>query len=104
MTPFVLMATTTAILVVLWERAPALGLLLVPPLVAIELYRRSSFRELRALRLALTDPLIGLGNYRHFHERLQCELATAGEDGTWLTLCHPGRLDLGLGTRVPSAN
>ena len=87
MTPFLLMATTTAILVVLWERAPALGLLLVPPLVAIELYQRSSSRELRAMRLALTDPLTGLGNYRHFHERLQHELATAEEDGTRLTLC-----------------
>ena len=81
------MATTTAILVVLWERAPALGLLLVPPLVAIELYQRSSSRELRAMRLALTDPLTGLGNYRHFHERLQRELARAEEDGTRLTLC-----------------
>ena len=86
-TPFLLMATTTAILVVLWERAPALGLLLVPPLVAIELYQRSSSRELRAMRLALTDPLTGLGNYRHFHERLRHELAIAEEDGKRLTLC-----------------
>ena len=86
-TPFLLMATTTAILVALWERAPALSLLLVPPLVAIELYQRSSSRELRALRLALTDPLTGLGNYRHFHERLKCELVSAEEDRTPLTLC-----------------
>jgi diguanylate cyclase (GGDEF)-like protein len=86
-TPFLLMATTTAILVVLWERAPALGLLLVPPLVAIELYQRSSSRERRAMRLALTDPLTGLGNYRHFHERLEGELVTAEEVGTRLALC-----------------
>ena len=39
------------------------------------------------MRLALTDPLTGLGNYRHFHERLQLELASAEEDGTRLTLC-----------------
>ena len=26
-------------------------------------------RALRAMRLALTDPLTGLGNHRHFHER-----------------------------------
>ncbi len=82
LTPFLLMATTTAVLVVLWQRAPAFGLLLVPPLVAIELYQRSSSRELRAMRLALTDPLTGLGNYRHFHERLQRELATAEQDRT----------------------
>ena len=87
LTPFLLMATTTAILVVLWERAPVLGLLLVPPLVAIELYQRSSFRELRAMRLALTDPLTGLGNYRYFHERLQSELTAAEEDRTRLALC-----------------
>ena len=87
LTPFLLMATTTAILVVLWERAPALGLLLVPPLVAIELYQRSSSRELRAIRLALTDPLTGLGNYRHFHERLQSELTAAEEERTQLALC-----------------
>ncbi len=86
-TPFLLMATTTAILVVLWGRTPALALLLVPPLVAIELYQRSSSRELRAMHLALTDPLTGLGNYRHFQERLQIELAAAEQDRTLLTLC-----------------
>jgi PleD family two-component response regulator len=26
------------------------------------------------MRLALTDPLTGLGNHRHFHERLQRDL------------------------------
>jgi diguanylate cyclase (GGDEF)-like protein/putative nucleotidyltransferase with HDIG domain len=87
MTPFLLMATTTAILVVLWGRAPALALLLVPPMVAIELYQRSSSRELRAMHLALTDPLTGLGNYRHFQERLQVELAAAERVRARLTLC-----------------
>ena len=87
LTPFLLMATTTAILVVLWGRAPALALLLVPPLVAIELYQRSSSRELRAMHLALTDPLTGLGNYRHFQERLQVELTAAERVRARLTLC-----------------
>ena len=87
LTPFLLMATTTAILVVLWGRAPALALLLVPPMVAIELYQRSSSRELRAMHLALTDPLTGLGNYRHFQERLQVELAAAERVRARLTLC-----------------
>jgi signal transduction histidine kinase len=40
-TPFVVMATTTAILVQLWQRSPLLGLLLLPPLVAIAGYQRS---------------------------------------------------------------
>jgi diguanylate cyclase (GGDEF)-like protein len=39
------------------------------------------------MRLALTDPLTGLGNHRHFHERLQRELLRAEEEGTPLTLC-----------------
>ena len=39
------------------------------------------------MRLALTDPLTGLGNHRHFHERLQRELALAEQDGRSLTLC-----------------
>jgi diguanylate cyclase (GGDEF)-like protein len=86
-TPFLLMATTTAILIELWGRSPVLGLLLVPPLVAIELYQRSSTRESRAMRLALTDPLTGLGNYRHFHERLQHEIEAASVGDGPLTLC-----------------
>src|SRR5919201_3297253 len=73
--PFAFMASAALMLAVLWERSPALSTALVGPLVAIALYQRSSFRELRAMRLALTDPLTGLGNYRHFHERLQRELS-----------------------------
>ena len=87
LTPFLVMASTTAILVVLWERAVVLGLLVVPPLVAIALYQRSTFRELRAMRLALTDPLTGLGNHRHFHERLERELNAAEAESTALTIC-----------------
>ena len=39
------------------------------------------------MRLALTDPLTGLGNHRHFHERLQRELTQAEHDGLTLSLC-----------------
>jgi diguanylate cyclase (GGDEF)-like protein len=39
------------------------------------------------MRLALTDPLTGLGNHRHFHERLQRELVDAEERSAALTLC-----------------
>jgi signal transduction histidine kinase len=39
-TPFVVMASTTAILVQLWIRTPVLGLFLVPPLTAIAVYQR----------------------------------------------------------------
>jgi diguanylate cyclase (GGDEF)-like protein/putative nucleotidyltransferase with HDIG domain len=85
--PFAFMASAALMLVVLWERSPALSLALVGPLLAISLYQRSTHRALRAMRLALTDPLTGLGNHRHFHERLQRELQAAEENTALLTLC-----------------
>ena len=85
--PFAFMGSAALMLVVLWQRSPGLSLALVGPLLAISLYQRSTHRALRAMRLALTDPLTGLGNHRHFHERLQRELQTAEEAATPLTLC-----------------
>jgi diguanylate cyclase (GGDEF)-like protein len=85
--PFAFMASAALMLVVLWERSPALSVALVGPLLAISMYQRSTHRALRAMRLALTDPLTGLGNHRHFHERLQRELLKAEEEDTPLTLC-----------------
>jgi diguanylate cyclase (GGDEF)-like protein/putative nucleotidyltransferase with HDIG domain len=85
--PFALMASASLMLVVLWERSPALSMALIGPLLAIALYQRSTFAALKAMRLALTDPLTGLGNHRHFHERLQRELAQAEQDGQKLSLC-----------------
>jgi diguanylate cyclase (GGDEF)-like protein/putative nucleotidyltransferase with HDIG domain len=85
--PFAFMASAALMLVVLWERSPVLSIALVGPLLAISQYQRSTHRALRAMRLALTDPLTGLGNHRHFHERLQRELQAAGEHTTPLTLC-----------------
>jgi diguanylate cyclase (GGDEF)-like protein len=85
--PFAFMASAALMLVVLWERSPVLSVALVGPLLAISLYQRSTHRALRAMRLALTDPLTGLGNHRHFHERLQRELMNAEEQHSPLTLC-----------------
>jgi diguanylate cyclase (GGDEF)-like protein len=85
--PFSLMASTALTLVVLWQRTPFLFAALLGPLVAISLYQRSTHRVLDAMRLALTDPLTGLGNHRHFHERLQRELAVAEETGGLVSLC-----------------
>src|SRR5436190_2121361 len=75
--PFTLMGSAVLTLVVLWQRAPFLSVALVGPLLAIQLYQRALLQALRAVRLALTDPLIGLGNHRHFHERLARELEQA---------------------------
>ena len=85
--PFAFMASAALMLVVLWERSPVLSVALVGPLLAIALYQRQTHRALRAMRLALTDPLTGLGNHRHFHERLQRELLNAEEQARPLTLC-----------------
>jgi diguanylate cyclase (GGDEF)-like protein/putative nucleotidyltransferase with HDIG domain len=85
--PFGLMASAALMLVVLWQRSPLLSGALVGPLLAIALYQRSTFRELRAMRLALTDPLTGLGNHRHFHDRLEHELADSDAQGYPLSLC-----------------
>jgi diguanylate cyclase (GGDEF)-like protein len=85
--PFALMTSAALILVILWQRAPWLSLALAGPLLAIGLYQRSTFREMQAMRLALTDPLTGLGNHRSFHERLQRELDAAEHAGTAVALC-----------------
>ncbi|HSC51445.1 MAG TPA: diguanylate cyclase [Gaiellaceae bacterium] len=85
--PFSLMASAALMLVVLWERSPFLSVALVGPLLAIQLYQRAIVGALRAMRLALTDPLTGLGNHRHFHECLERELRSAHEKRLPLTLC-----------------
>jgi diguanylate cyclase (GGDEF)-like protein len=85
--PFSLMGSASLMLVVLWQRSPGLSVALAGPLLAIALYQRSTHRALRAMRLALTDPLTGLGNHRHFQERLRQELDDARERGRELTLC-----------------
>ncbi len=86
-TPFTLMASASLILAVLWQRTPFLSAALIGPLIAIALYQRSTHKVLRAMRLALTDPLTGLGNHRHFHDRLAQALQDAADIDEPLTLC-----------------
>jgi diguanylate cyclase (GGDEF)-like protein len=85
--PFALMTSAALILCILWQRSPLLSLALAGPLLAIGLYQRSTVKAMEAMRLALTDPLTGLGNHRNFHERLQRELDAAEEANTPLALC-----------------
>ncbi len=85
--PFALMASTALMLVVLWQRTPWLFAALAGPLVAISLYQRTTHKALSAMRLALTDPLTGLGNHRHFQERLQRELTLAEASDGPVALC-----------------
>ncbi len=84
---FALMASAALVLVVLWQRSPLLSAALVGPLLAIALYQRSTYRALRAMKLALTDPLTGLGNHRHFHDRLERELIDAERNERPFSLC-----------------
>ena len=85
--PFAFMVSAALTLIVLWQRQPILSIALVGPLLAIALYQRSTHKAMQAMRLALTDPLTGLGNHRSFHERLQRELVVAEHDGSSLALC-----------------
>jgi diguanylate cyclase (GGDEF)-like protein/putative nucleotidyltransferase with HDIG domain len=84
---FALMASAALVLVVLWQRSPLLSVALFGPLLAIALYQRSTYRALRAMRLALTDPLTGLGNHRHFHDRVERELGESEQRGLDFSLC-----------------
>jgi diguanylate cyclase (GGDEF)-like protein/putative nucleotidyltransferase with HDIG domain len=84
---FAIMASVSLMLAALWERSPFLAAALAGPLLAIALYQRSVHRELEAVRLALTDPLTGLGNHRSFHERLQHDLEAADAGQAVLSLC-----------------
>jgi diguanylate cyclase (GGDEF)-like protein len=76
---FGVMASVSLMLCALWQRSPALAIALVGPLTATALYQRSMHQALGAMELALTDPLTGLGNHRHFHDDLLRELDSAGD-------------------------
>jgi diguanylate cyclase (GGDEF)-like protein len=85
--PFAIMASVSLMLAVLWRESPVYAAALFGPLVATALYQRSTHSALKAMRLALTDQLTGLGNHRHFVDRLQADLDRAEAEGIPLTLC-----------------
>jgi diguanylate cyclase (GGDEF)-like protein len=68
-----------------------LGLLLaavvLAPAAAVAIYGLFASRVVETMRLALTDPLTGLGNARHFLERLERALDRTEAHGLPLTLC-----------------
>jgi diguanylate cyclase (GGDEF)-like protein/putative nucleotidyltransferase with HDIG domain len=82
-----IMASVSLALKALWDQSPFLAAALAGPLVAVALHHRSTHGALRAMRLALTDPLTGLGNHRHFQEQLQLYITQAQEHGVPLSLC-----------------
>jgi diguanylate cyclase (GGDEF)-like protein len=84
--PFLIMASVTLMLAVLWDRSPFLAGALAGPLIAIALYQRSVHRAVEAMRLAATDPLTGLGNHGGFHTRLEELLGESRETGSPVAL------------------
>jgi diguanylate cyclase (GGDEF)-like protein len=82
-----IMASVSLALKALWDQSPVLAAALAGPLVAVALHQRSTHEALRAMRLAQTDPLTGLGNHRHFQEQLQVYLDEAAATATSLSLC-----------------
>jgi diguanylate cyclase (GGDEF)-like protein len=82
-----IMASVSLALKVLWDASPLYAGALAGPLVAVALHQRSTHDALRAMRLALTDPLTGLGNHRHFQDELQLHLEQAAEAGVPLSVC-----------------
>jgi diguanylate cyclase (GGDEF)-like protein len=80
-------ASLALLAALLWQRSPVLAIALAGPLLALVLYDRSIRRGRAAMRLALLDPLTGLGNQRSFRERLQEELDRAAREQGPLALC-----------------
>jgi diguanylate cyclase (GGDEF)-like protein len=76
---FAIMASVSLALVALWAQSPVYAVALAGPLIAVALYQRSAHDALRAIRLAQTDPLTGLGNHRHFQEELNAKLEHADQ-------------------------
>ncbi len=85
--PGAVMASTTVMLVALADSSHYLPLTLIGPLAAITLYQRTVHRSLTAMKLARTDSLTELGNYRHFTEKLDGLEAAASEDEVSVSLC-----------------
>ncbi len=85
--PATVMASTTVMLVSLADSSPYLPLTLIGPLAAITLYQRTVHSSLSAMKLARTDSLTELGNYRHFCEKLDEYEEAARTPGLALSLC-----------------
>ena len=84
--PFALAISIVPLFVLAWESSKLVAISGVVPVAAVVLYLRSLALTRRTLELALTDPLTGLGNRRHFDERLRGELDRADRGAELLSL------------------
>jgi predicted signal transduction protein with EAL and GGDEF domain len=71
----------------LWQRSPLLSAALVGPLLAIALYQRSTYRALRAMKLALTDPADRARQPQALSRPLERELIEAERNQCSFSLC-----------------
>jgi diguanylate cyclase len=84
--PFAMAVSIVPLFVIAWDSSRLVAVSATIPLAGVGLHLRSLERSRKSLELALTDPLTGLGNRRHFDERLRRELDRAEAEGTPLGL------------------
>jgi diguanylate cyclase (GGDEF)-like protein len=85
--PLALVVSLVPLIVVAWTESPLLAIPALGPLAAIGLHQARAAQAVQANTLALTDPLTGLGNRRHFDERLARGLDRAEREGRPVSLC-----------------
>ena len=85
--PFVFMTSLVPLVIVAWRESPLVAVAAFGPILAIGLYQARRLQAATANVMALTDSLTGLGNRRHFEERLARELERAHRFGTHCSLC-----------------
>lgn len=86
--PIALSFSVAPLFVIEWHRSPLIALMAITPLLAVGLRLRSVEESRASARsLALSDPLTGLGNRRHFMERLKGALDKADRTGASVSLC-----------------
>jgi diguanylate cyclase (GGDEF)-like protein len=81
------MMSLVALVVVAWSESPILALAAVGPTAAIAMHQSRRIQAAKASTMALTDPLTGIGNRRHFDERLARELERAERLRIPFSLC-----------------
>jgi diguanylate cyclase (GGDEF)-like protein len=85
--PSLFMTSLVALIVVAWRESPFLATAAIGPITAIALLEFRRIQVATATTMALTDALTGIGNRRHFDERLASERERAGRLKIPFSLC-----------------
>jgi diguanylate cyclase (GGDEF)-like protein len=81
------MTSLAALIVVAWRESPFLATAAIGPIAAIFLVESRRIQVVTANTMALTDALTGIGNRRHFDDRLATELERAERLRIPFSLC-----------------